>query len=215
MAIINSFFVLNKPKNDPIIIMIRIAASLIALPPSFHRLFSSIKPPKDPNILKISKTKLSDTLHGHLIYKTTKTKSYFLGCVAMGCGVALCLYVFSQDPSAVNLIPVLISLGAFVYYQKKISGTVRQIVVDRAGDKMTVTKYGLFGSEIFSESVRIPIHIMAGIARKPINKGIAIRGGGQYGIKKFSYYFHETGVLDKVVFNGVISGKQIYYTDTL
>lgn len=56
---------------------------------------------------------------------------------------------------------------------------------------------------------------MAGVARKAINKGIAIRGGGRFGIKSFSYYFHEVGVLDKFVFNSVISGKQIRYTDLI
>lgn len=56
---------------------------------------------------------------------------------------------------------------------------------------------------------------MGGIVRRALNKGIMIRGGGRYGIKNFNYYFHEAGVLDRNVFNYVVSGKLIKYTDTL
>lgn len=133
----------------------------------------------------------------------------------MGLGLLLCGYMFRQDPSAFNLIPLLMTTAAATIYQKRIFNTVRKIVVEKSGENIVVEKYGLCGSELFTQSVRIPIHIMAGVARKPINKGIAIRGGGRYGIKPFSYYFHEAGVLDKVVFNSVIMGKQISYTDTL
>lgn len=75
--------------------------------------------------------------------------------------------------------------------------------------------YGIFGTHFFSKSNKIPIQIMAGIRRKRINKAIVIEGGGKYDIKKFSYYFHEKGVVDKYVFDNVVGGKGVHYVDRL
>ena len=54
---------------------------------------------------------------------------------------------------------------------------------------------------------------MTGVTKQKINKGIAISGGGRFGINRFNYNFHEAGVLDKYVFDNVIGGKNIKYTD--
>lgn len=56
---------------------------------------------------------------------------------------------------------------------------------------------------------------MKGISQKRINKAIIIKGGGVFGFKPFSYYFHENGVLDKLVFDTVMGGHCIKYSDIL
>lgn len=56
---------------------------------------------------------------------------------------------------------------------------------------------------------------MVGVRKSNLNKGIVMRGGGRFGIKKFDFYFHEGGVLDKEVFDSVIAGKTIKYVDDL
>lgn len=84
-----------------------------------------------------------------------------------------------------NLLPFLISISAFALYQRRLFRTVKQVVVDKTGDKMIVSKYGIFGSELFKTVTIIPMHIMAGVSKNNINKGIVMRGGGRFGIKKF------------------------------
>lgn len=114
-----------------------------------------------------------------------------------------------------NLIPFLVSVTAFTLYQRRLFRTVRQVVVDKTGDKMRVSKYGIFGSQLFSTTTIVPLHIMVGVRKSNLNKGIVMRGGGRFGIKKFDFYFHEAGVLDKEVFDNVIAGKSIKYVDDL
>lgn len=76
---------------------------------------------------------------------------------------------------------------------------------------MNITNYGLFGTQIFNKVTIVPIHIMGGVARRKINKGIVLQGGGRFGIKRFNYYFHESGVVDKYVFDNVVGGKTVKY----
>ena len=57
--------------------------------------------------------------------------------------------------------------------------------------------------------------MLKGVHKKKINKGIVIKGGGEYGYNRFTYYFNEEGIMDKLVFDTVMSGTLIKYADIL
>lgn len=177
--------------------------------------YFATKKVKQPVPLKVSRFKLNDSLGGHLIYQTNKSKNFLLVGSVLGIGICFSLLFFRAEPSYLNFFPLLISLGAGVIYQKRIFNTLKAILVQKTGETIRLTTYGLCGTDIFSKKAVIPIYILKGIHQKKINKAIFIKGGGVYNYNKFNFYFHEEGVLDKLVFDTIMRGHSVKYSDIL
>jgi hypothetical protein len=75
--------------------------------------------------------------------------------------------------------------------------------------------YGFLGTDFFKRHILIPIHTLKGIFKTKIINAIVIKGGGSYGYKPFTFYFHESGVLDKRVFDRIVGGNSVKYVDMI
>lgn len=185
------------------------------LTPSLSYTFSTRKRIKETDIILQSSSKLDPMIKGQKIYETSKTQSFSLASLLFSMGFGACAYIFYNQQILLNFLPMILTFATTILYQLRIMNTIKSMIVDKNGDKLIIDNYGLFGVDLFSKSTIVPIHIMSGVARKKINKAVVVRGGGKFGIPEFQYYFHELGVRDRVVFNHVVSGKKIEYTDTL
>jgi len=65
-------------------------------------------------------------------------------------GFILSALLFRANPSGLNFIPFIVILGSTFFYQRRVSQTIKKIIVDKTGENISVHTYGIMGTKFFT-----------------------------------------------------------------
>lgn len=198
--------------------MIRIIAALPQLTALNQRLasgwFSKVKKGKAQAQLQetsINIRKVSEAHDGFLLYENTEGGKLklislaFLFCFGSG------YWTYSRmedDEIKVNYMIIGSLLAVpFLIFQFRTAKTLKNMVLDRAGENVVLTRfrYGGFGEE----RTRTRVEVLKGIGKAFVFGGSVIKGGGSYGLEERNYWFQSKYILEREVFEETVQGHRV------
>lgn len=77
---------------------------------------------------------------------------------------------------------MVVLLGSFIIYQRRVIKTLKRVTLNAKGDKLNITTFNAIGKG--EKTMEAPVEIMAGVGRATRFGGYMIKGGGKSSLYK-------------------------------